>query len=682
MTTETHQTSCPLDCPDACSLEVTTAKGKLSSLSATDDNPYTQGFICSKVRRIDRHVSGEHRLLHPARRTGPRGPGATFEPISWDEALDLLEQRFRALSQQNSEGILPLSYGGSNGLLSQDTYDQRLFHHLGASRLARTVCAAPSTEAATGLYGRMAGVALDDHVHAKLIVVWGTNPSDTGIHYIPVLEQAKKNGARVVVIDPRRTGTAVRADLHLAPRPGTDLVLALSILRFLFEEGHADREFLEQHTTGAAELERRCAPWTFERAAQVCDIDASQLEQFAREFAAASPAVIRCGWGVERNRNGGSAIAAILALPAVAGKFGVRGGGYTMSNGGAFRLATANPGLGGNGKTPRTINMNLVGQELQHGAPPVEMLFVYNNNPVATLPEQNKVLSGLERDDLFTVVFEQVHTESVDYADLVLPATTFLEHHDLRKSYGTMLIQKVTPAIDARGEARSNLWLFWELCRRFSLLSEEEALDTTDEARARRLSKRMLQFEPGGFDRLEATGRTQPSTGSHPVQFQDVFPKTQDNLVHLVPEAQEQDARSANGTGLYAFQDTSELTQNGKFPLALISPSTHRTISSTFGQFERGVARLVMHPDDASSRGLAEDQAVRVFNDSGEVHCDLDVNTETRPGTVVLPKGLWLKSTRNQRTSNALSPDHLADLGGGACFNDARVEVEAIGDPA
>src|SRR5215207_390015 len=331
-------TACPLDCPDSCSLDVTVERGRIVKMDGGHDNPVTKGYICAKVRRFPERVYGEDRLLYPAIRQGAKGQG-TFTRVSWGEALDHIAAKMREIKESDSaEAILPFCYGGSNGLLTQDTNDAVLFRGFGTSRLARTVCAAPTGAANQMLYGKMAGVTYLDYVHARLIVLWGVNPSASGIHLMPYLKEARAAGAKLVVIDPRATTLARQADLHLAIQPGTDLPLALAIHRHLFENGHADETFLAQHTTGSASLRARATEWTVERAADTCGVDAALIRQFAEAYAASSPALVRCGWGLERNRNGGSAAAAILALPAVGGKFGIRGGGFSMSNSAALGI--------------------------------------------------------------------------------------------------------------------------------------------------------------------------------------------------------------------------------------------------------------------------------------------------------------------------------------------------------
>ena len=661
--------ACPLDCPDACSLEVGVEAGRIARIDGSRVNPLTEGYICAKVRRFGDHVYSTQRLLHPGVREGGKGEGR-FSRVSWDEALDRVVARMRTIREaRGGEAILPFSYGGSNGFLSQDTTDARLFFRLGASRLARTVCAAPSRAAAGALYGRMAGVSLTDYVHARLIVLWGTNPHATGIHLVPIIRRARALGAKLVVIDPRRTRLAEESDLHLAVRPGTDLPVALSIIRWLFESDGADLKFLGGHATGVEELRRRAEPWTLERAASTSGLPAGDLERLARLYVETHPAVIRCGWGPERNRNGGSAIGAILALPAVAGKFGVRGGGYTMSNSGAWRLDS----LAAAGEAPpdtREINMNLLGDTLLGGAdPPVELLFVYNANPLATLPCQEKVRAGLAREDLFTVVFDQVMTDTARYADVVLPATTFLERTELSRGYGAMVLQQAKAVIPPVGEARSNHEVFADLCRRIGVAR------AGDPETAEELSEAILNTDPrnGRLRRtLEEDGVAFPDTGFAPVQFVDVFPRTSDGKIHLFPEDLDREAPA----GLYGFRED---PATDRFPLALISPATNRTISSTLGQLQGEAAAVELSAADAAARGIADGEEVRVYNSQGEVRCLARIQPRMRAGVAYLPKGLWGHQTLSGTTANALVPDTLTDLGGGACFNDARVEVALAG---
>lgn len=674
MTTEaiTRATACALDCPDSCSLDVTVEGDQLLRIDGNKRNPLTDGFICSKVKDFARHVYSEHRILQPARRRGPKGSG-DFEPISWDAALTLVSERLRqTAATSGGEAILPFSYGGSNGHFSQDSTDARLFRRLGASRLEKTVCAAPSSRAATGLYGKFPGMAPEDFEHSRLIIVWGANPSVSSIHLVPIIRRAQKAGAKLVVIDPRTTALAKQADLHLAPLPGGDLPIALGMIRWLFEHQGADLDFLQQHATGVDELRQRCQSWTLERAAEVSGVEAGDLEQLAKLYAETSPAAIRCGWGSERNRNGGSATAAILALPAVGGKFGQRGGGYMMSNSSAWPLDAATVDGEAEAAT-RSLNMNRLGRHLLGAEPTIEMLFVYNANPLTTLPEQGLVRAGLERQDLFTVVFEQVMTDTARYADLILPATTFLEHRDLRHGYGTMALQPIEPMIPALGEARSNFDVFSELCQRLGLEDEGDA--RTMEEFEQRLMKQSFNGQSARLRReLEDEAITYPASGQTPVQFVDTMPWTEDGKIHLLPS--DLDAEAAEGLYTYRPQQGSDA-----YPLIMLSAAIRRTVSSTFGQLHRNMADLEMHPDDAAARGLAKGDQVRIWNDLGEVICNLRLTKTLRPGVVQLPKGLWSHNTANGNTSNMLVDASYTDLGDGACFNDARVEVAKLVSP-
>jgi anaerobic selenocysteine-containing dehydrogenase len=625
----------------------------------------TGGYICAKVRGYADHVYGPDRLRTPARRTGPKGLGR-FEPTSWDEALGIVaEKLLKVRDEQGGEAILPFSYGGSNGYLSQDTTDARLFHRLGASRLARTVCAAPTTAAARGLYGKMPGVGYADYAQANLIVVWGANPSASGIHLVPYIQRAQKRGAKLVVVDPRRTALARRADLHLAAKPGTDLPLALALIRWLFAEGRADLPFLARHAKGVDELRRRADPWSIEHAAEVAGLEAVAIERFARLYADSSPAIVRCGWGLERNRNGGSAVAAVLALPAVAGKFGVRGGGYTLSNSGAFAIDTE-AAAGEPEPQTRIVNMNLLGQTLASAEPPVGLLFVYNCNPLATMPRQELVREGLKREDLFTVVFEQVMTDTARYADVLLPATTFLERAEMASGYGAYALQTGPPVIAPVGEARSNHDVFADLCRRTGVARPGEP-ETSGE-----LTDAILRASPQGASLRSAMaqdGVAFPPAGPEPVQFVDVFPATPDAKIDFVPKELDREAPG----GLYGYWPD---PATERYPLTLISPATDKRISSTLGELHRGHVPVELHPRDAEARGIRDGDRVRITNELGEVVCRARVHEEVRRGVAVLPKGLWAHNCENGATSNALAPDTLTDIAGGACFNDARVEVE------
>jgi anaerobic selenocysteine-containing dehydrogenase len=433
----------------------------------------------------------------------------------------------------------------------------------------------------------------------------------------------------------------------------------------MFEHGYADESFLRAHAHGADQLRERASEWTIATASDVAGIDPSALQAAAELYAKSSPALIRCGWGLERNRNGGNAAMAVLSLPAVGGKFGVRGGGYSMSNSASWNIDR--PWIGAPEPSTRLVNMNHLGRALtEYSDPPVDVLFVYNCNPAVTVPDQHRILRGLQREDLFTVVFEQVMTDTALYADVVLPATTFLEGYDFARAYGPINLELAIPVIDAEGESRSNADVFGELCERLGVLEDLEPSGELD------LLVRVLDELPGTIGTAIRDGRKPvPACGIAPVQFVDVFPNTPDQKIDLFPLSLEQSAPM----GLYRFQPDPATT---RYPLTLISPASDRTISSTLGELPRPDVKLTMHPEDAVSRGLADNDLVRVFNELGELHCTMTVSRSVRPGMVSLPKGIWRRSMRNNVTGTALVPDTLTDIGSGACFNDARVQVASL----
>jgi len=662
-----HSTFCPLDCPDTCSLSVTVEDGRIAEIAAGDCHPMTGGFICSKVRDFGRRVYHEDRLLHPMRRVGPKGEGA-FERISWDDAIAEVNGRFRDIaSEWGGEAILPYNYGGSNGLLTDGFIDDLYFARLGASRIQKTLCAGPTTAVAMAMYGKMPGVAYSDFPAAKCIILWGVNPKASSIHLVPFLREAKRLGAFIVAVDPRRNFSDHEVDLHLPVLPGADLPLALAMIRLWDRAGLLERTFLKQHTKGIGPLLDRAGDWPLERAASVTGLKEKDIELLSERYVEASPAVIRVGWGLERNRNGGQAVAAILAMPALLNKFGVRGGGYTLSNNGAIRSRMSEV-LGTTDWKTRTINMSQLGRALADEfdpplAPPVKALFVYNCNPVVTVPDQNAVIRGLLRDDLFTVVFDQVHTDSAAYADILLPATTFLEHDDVRVSYGTYVVGGISPVIPARGEARSNPDVFAALGRDMGWDDEPFHWDT--QHYVRKVADGLMVGETRGDGELLEQGRAQwcEYPGGTPIQFRTVRPLTRDGKIEMTP--------AELGTAPYRFDPV----QSDNYPLALISPATARLVSSTLGEFNYDELVVTIHPADASEREINDGDEVRVFNDLGEVVCRVAVRASIRPGVVSMPKGAWRKSSRNGATSTALCPADVNVVAGGACFNDARVEI-------
>jgi anaerobic selenocysteine-containing dehydrogenase len=660
-------TSCVLDCPDACSLEVVVEEGRVAKIAASDLNDVTRNFICSKVGRFADRLYHPDRLLHPMRRIGAKGE-ARFERIGWEEALGTITERLRSIRDSvGGEAILPYNYGGSNGFLTDDLVDSAYFARLGASRLDKTICAAPTSGVAKGMYGKMAGVAFPDYPEAKFILIWGANPRASNIHLVPYLRDAKERGAFIALVDPVRTLSTDLVDLHLPVFPGADLPLALGMIHHWQSTGRFDRAFLDTHADGLETLLEAASQWSLDRAAKEARVDRENIRLLADRYAEASPAILRCGWGLERNRNGGQAAAAILAIPALLGKFGRRGSGYTLSNSGAGKL-DASKLWDTASWTTRVINMTELAQVLNAPlSPKVHGIFVYNCNPVATVPDQNGILRGLLREDLFTVVFEQVMTDTARYADILLPATTMLEHYDYKRSYGSYVVGATKPVIDPVGEARSNASVFAELGRAMGFQDPIFHWPET-ELRKRVVAAIELQgkpvspapFESGGMERYDFDG------SANPVQFGSVFPQTEDGKIHLSP--------AILGPAPYAYEEI----RSESFPLCLITPASAKLVSSTFGEFNVQELHVTIHPEDARLRGIDSGDRVRVWNDLGEVECIARVDAHVREGVVSIPKGAWMKSSLNGRTSTALTPSNVNVVGGGACFNDARVEVAAL----
>jgi anaerobic selenocysteine-containing dehydrogenase len=640
--------------------------GVIETIAPADGNPITNGFICSKVRRFGERVYHEDRLLRPLKRIGPKG-AAELEPISWDEAIATITHRFGEIRDEHGgEAILPYYYGGSNGFMTDEIVDDVYFARLGASRLAKTICAAPTTAVATDMYGKMAGVAFSDYVEAELILVWGANPKVSNIHLVPYLKEAKRRGAFIAVVDPIRHLSSDLVDLHLPVHPGADLPLALAMIDLWAKAGKLDRDFIGAHANGLDALLEAAALWPLDKAVAEARVDAAAVRELAERFASASPALLRCGWGLERNQNGGHAVAAILAMPAILGKFGCRGGGYTISNSGAGGIDASKIWDTDSWQT-RVINMTELARVLNEpgaiGGPPIHGLFVYNCNPAVTVPDQNGVLRGLSREDLFTVVFDQVMTDTARYADIVLPATTFLEHRDVKRSYGNYVVGATRPAIEPRGEARTNGAVFRALGRAMGFTDavfswrEDETFEKVIDAI--RLNGKPVSPEPLRSGRTHAYDF---DGGATPIQFETVFPGG-DGKIHLSP--------TCLGSTPYRYRPV----RSDTYPLALISPATSKTVSSTLGEFNLPELTVTLHPTDASSRSIADGDRVRVFNELGEVECIARVDGRIAQGVVFIPKGAWNKSSLNGRVSTALSPAHVNEVGGGACFNDARVEV-------
>ncbi len=679
MATLTHQTTCPMDCPDTCALEVTVKDGRIETIrgSRSGAHPTVRGFICDKVTHFDRRVYGALRLQTPLRRAGKKG-SAQFETISWEEAIATIAARFREIiARHGAEAILPYHYGGSNGYLTDGGMDEFFFARLGASRLARTLCATPATEAANAVYGKMPGVAFEDYPAAQCIVIWGGNPKASNIHLVPFLREAKRKGAFIAAVDPKNNFSSDEIDLHLPVYPGTDLPLALGLIHEWNKSGKLARAFLSEHAHGLETLLAAAAEWPIEKAAAVARVPLADVRKLAEVYSSTSPAVLRIGWGLERNRNGARAMVALLAIPALLGKFGVRGGGYTLSNSGAAKLDTAKM-FGNVSWNAREINMTRLAAALagtggdmadQHGdgsavlTPPVQALFVYNANPVASAPDQTGIERGMMREDLFTVVFDQVMTDTAEFADIVLPATTFLESDEIRRGYGAYIVGGARPVIQPQGQARPNAAVFAALGRAMGFQDEPFFWDantllrkTIEAISIAGKSVDAATIEKGGVVRYDFPGGA-------PVQFSTVFPQTPDKKVHLAPEK--------FGKNPYYFENVTDK----KYPLAFITPATSRSVSTMFAETNIPQLRVMLHPADAATRGISPGDLVRVFNDMGEIVCPAEVSARVREGVASMPKGAWRKASRNGKVSTALCPPHTQEVGGGACYNDARVQI-------
>jgi anaerobic selenocysteine-containing dehydrogenase len=649
-------TACSLDCPDSCSLEATVEDGRLVALDAAPDgpNPNTDGWICAKVKHTPQLLHGPDRLTTPMRRAGRKGSGE-FVAITWDEALDEFANRIgRAVDTHGWQSVVPYLYSSSAGNLGRSGLSPLVWEHLGAARTDITICAATVGEAWDRTYGAMPSADPDDLQHSELIVVWGANPNVSHPHLAPVIEQRRRAGAKLIVVDPRRTPIAARADLHLAVRPGTDGVLAMAVASLLQHNGHIDQAFIDRWVDGADQYLAACQEWTVSRAAEVCGLEARDIENFAEMYGTIHPAMLRVGWGQERNRNGGSASRAVFALPALAGQFGVPGSGvFNSINGGVgYEEEAVRLGIVGDAPVPerRPINMNRLGRILtddEDGR--VEVLFVQGSNPAATCPEQAIVLEGLAREDLFTVVHDLTMTDTARYADLVLPATSQFEVDEVVGSYGSFVMQEAPAVIPRVGESRTNDEVSVGVGIRLGL--DPHQWDPNPE-RIRRLAlgDRVLPFVK------------RPTGGT--VQFRDVDPG---GRVQLICDADGVDALPA-----YRAIDRPDL------PITLITPATSRTTSSMFGNIAPATADVHLHPADAAARGLATGDRARITDGRHTIEAVVAVDIALRPGLATMPKGMWCRDGYNGFTANVFAPDHLSDLAGGASFNDARVEVSAV----
>lgn len=661
---------CTFDCPDTCSLSVTVEDGRITKVHGSEAAPYTEGVICNKVARdMGVFVHGPQRILHPLRRIGAKGAGE-FERISWKTALDEIHVRTSAVIERwGPQAVAPLNYAGPHGFLAGDSMSSRFFHRLGATQLyRRSMCGGVRSEAWAGTYGAVPGCPPEFAAHAELNVIWGNNATVTNLHIVRGVRQAKRAGGRLVVVDPLRTKIAEQADLHLAPLPGTDVLLAWALAAELERIGAFDMTFIAQHVLGFEEFMADARAWPIARAAAACGLPEEQIVTFARWLAEANPLVFAPGNGLERGRNGGSSIRALIALPALLGKLG-KGSGLVLGAGNAFPKTMARlqrPDLAPPGT--RTLNLIDIGRHLVDDDidPPLRAVFIYNHNPIVVHPDQSRMRRGLARDDVFTVGIEVAMTESMAHCDIVLPAATHFECADLYPSYGHHWLQRAEPVIAPLGESLPNTEIFRRLAARFGFDDPcfgatdaelmDEAVDLGGERPSQIPTDRALQMKA--------------KDGAPMVLFDNVFPATPSGKIELRSETLAR--RWGAGALMPGWRERS-----GDYPLMLISPASDRQISSTFG-FNKRMPSLLMHPRDAAARGLLGGIEVKVWNQRGEVILPLQVTDDIAPGVVASEKGAWLSTSRTGQTISALvSADMRADLAEGACFNDTLVEVSA-----
>ncbi|HEX6738716.1 MAG TPA: molybdopterin oxidoreductase family protein [Vicinamibacteria bacterium] len=675
--------ACPHDCPDTCVMTVDVENGRAVALGGDPDHRFTQGFLCAKVNQYLDRVYSPDRLLHPLKRVGRKGEGR-FQRIGWDEALDTIAARFReVIAAHGPQAILPYSYAGNMGLLSYASMDRRFFQALGASLLERTICASAGTAGLWATVGKSLGFDPEAIVEARLIVAWGANIVSSNVHLWPFIEEARRRGARLVAIDPYRSRTAEKADQHLALLPGTDGALALGILHVAFREGLEDRDYLERYTVGAAELRERVKDWTPARAAEITGLSAAEVEAFAREYAATPRSAIRLNYGLNRHAGAGMAVRTIACLPAVTGAWRHPGCGLLLSTSGTFPVASAaleRPDLTPPGT--RTLNMSQLGRILLDPAldPPVKALFVYNSNPAAVAPEQEKVHAGLRREDLFVVVHELFQTDTVDFADIVLPATTTLEHYDLHKAYGHLYLTLSRPAIAPQGESKPNTEVFRLLAQRLGL--DHPCLRESDEEMARQaLDWSHPRLQGVSFATLEEQTSVRLQVGQPFAPFaQGGFP-TASGKCELYSEAMAAQGLDPLPSYVPPRENVRSAPERAqRYPLAFISPPAHHFLNSTFSAQPVFVRResepsLTIHPQDAAARGITDGQTVRTFNDRGSFLARARVSDAARPGVVVGLSVWWAKMCPGGRNANAVTSQEITDMGNGATFYDVLVDV-------
>ena len=663
--------ACPHDCPDTCALRVTVADGRVVRVQGDPDHPPTHGALCNKVSRYAERTHSPDRVLHPLKRVGPKGSGRCAR-IGWDDALDTVAARLRAIAERDPQAIVPYSYAGTMGLVQGESMAARWANRLGASLLDRTICSSAGGEALAATYGGKVGMHLEHYAESRLIVIWGSNSITSNLHFWTFAQQAKRNGARLWCIDPRRSETAEKCHRHLALLPGTDGALALALMHELVTHRWLDEDYIARHVEGFEALRERALAWPPERAAVECGIGADQIRELAREYGTTRPAAIRLNYGMQRVAGAGNAVRLIALLPCLVGAWRHRAGGLLLSASGWFKSVRGDAALQMPellaGRRPRTINMSTIGDDLLREASPafgpkIDALVVYNSNPVAVAPQSARVVQGFAREDLFTVVLEHFMTDTADHADIVLPATTQLEHYDVHRSYGHTYAMLNQPAIQPLGESKPNAQIFRELARRLGFT--EPCFADSDEQLAR------TAFPGIDFATLQRDGWVKLPLPEAP--FADGGFLTPDGKAQV----------DAPGYGVPDYVPPHESVRSplaARYPLAMISPPARNFLNSSFvnvgslRETEREPL-LEMHPQDAAARGIADGAMVEVYNERGNYHCRARVGERARPG-VVNGLGVWWRKFGVRGTNvNELTSQRLTDIGRGPTFYDCRVEV-------
>ncbi|HXA58707.1 MAG TPA: molybdopterin-dependent oxidoreductase [Streptosporangiaceae bacterium] len=669
--------ACPLDCPDTCSWVVTVQDGQATGLRGNPDHPFTRGALCVKVNRYLEHAAAPDRILHPLRRIGRKGEGK-FEQITWDEALDEIAQRLEGME---GEAIWPYWGTGTLGLLqgADGCSGKRLFNVLGASEHDFTICAIAGSAGIKHTIGSPAGMDPEDFALSKLIILWGTNTLTTGHHLWKFIQDARNEGAHVVAIDPVRTRTAAQADEHLAPLPGTDAALALGLLHVVVKLGGQDEAFLAERTLGWPEFRERIEQFPPARVAEITGLTEAEIERLGERIARTRPTAIRATMGMQRHAGGGMALRTLACVPGVTGDWALPGGGLSYSTSAHFKTGVARLFRADmRTRRTRTLSMTRLGEHLlETGDPPVRALFVIAANPAASTPHQSKVRRGLAREDLFTVVLEQFPTDTVDYADIVLPATMQHEHLDVHKGYGHLYLAWNEPAVAPPGECLPTTETFRLLARRMGLT--EPSLYETDEQLAEQLlTSRHPWMEGITVDRLRKEGFVRLNAPRPFLPYAERFPTPSGKL-----EFRSERAARAGEDPLAGYTPPAEVSdarRAERYPLALISAASHHFLNTVFGNNPEllrraGSPRVVLHPADAT--GLENGQAVEVRNERGSFEATVEISDRVRPGVAATPKGHWAKLSGGSSV-NALVDERDADLGGGAVYHDTRVEVVPI----